>query len=90
MYSSRLSYAPLPQHRYARTPAPARRDRSHRRAPRGKADAFAGADDLKAAYGRVSARFAADLADPRDLALSRAAALMLVQGTTPAPSLSNA
>ena len=30
------------------------------------------------AYQRVCVRFARDLADPRDLALSRAAALMLV------------
>ena len=33
---------------------------------------------LMTAYRRVCVRFASDLPDPRDLALSRAAALMLV------------
>ena len=31
------------------------------------------------AYRRLTERFAADLADPRDLALSKAAALMLIK-----------
>ncbi|MGD9740641.1 MAG: hypothetical protein AB7O56_11375 [Bauldia sp.] len=42
-------------------------------------EAVADAGVLLAVYSRLSARFAADLSDPRDLAQSRAAALMLVQ-----------
>jgi hypothetical protein len=34
---------------------------------------------LLAAYHKLDARFRADLADPRDLALSRGAALMLIK-----------
>jgi hypothetical protein len=36
-------------------------------------------DPLFASYRRLCERFAADLSEPRDLALSKAAALMLVK-----------
>jgi hypothetical protein len=39
----------------------------------------AGTQRLLTAYRKLDARFRADLADPRDLALSRGAALMLIK-----------
>jgi hypothetical protein len=40
------------------------------------------AGTLMTAYDRLAARFAADLADPRDLALAKSAALMMVAELT--------
>ena len=40
------------------------------------------ASPLFASYRRLIERFAADLSDPRDLALSKAAALMLIRFST--------
>jgi hypothetical protein len=45
-------------------------------------EAYHGQDPLFPVYKRLCQRFAADLTDPRDLALSKAAALMLIKFRT--------